>query len=74
MMLRRRAAIVWTIFCFALPRGFAGYGVRSIEDSELVEHLREQRIHLELCPSKDRIGKQLVEAYGVTDGIGGSDV
>ena len=28
-----------------------GHGVRSIEDPELVEHLRQQQIHLEVCPS-----------------------
>jgi adenosine deaminase len=28
-----------------------GHGTRSIEDPKLVEHLRKQRIHLELCPS-----------------------
>ena len=28
-----------------------GHGTRSIEDPKLVEHLRQKRIHLELCPS-----------------------
>src|SRR3954468_10852159 len=28
-----------------------GHGVRSIEDPNLVEHLRDQAIHLEVCPS-----------------------
>ncbi len=28
-----------------------GHGTRSIEDPKLVEHLREKRIHLELCPT-----------------------
>ena len=28
-----------------------GHGTRSIEDPELVEHLRQNRIHLELCPT-----------------------
>lgn len=28
-----------------------GHGTRSIEDPQLVEHLRRERIHLELCPS-----------------------
>jgi adenosine deaminase len=27
-----------------------GHGARSIEDPELVEHLRRERIHLEICP------------------------
>lgn len=28
-----------------------GHGTRSIEDPNLVEHLRRERIHLELCPT-----------------------
>ena len=28
-----------------------GHGTRSIEDPKLVEHLRRERVHLELCPS-----------------------
>ena len=28
-----------------------GHGTRSIEDPKLVEHLQQQRIHLELCPT-----------------------
>lgn len=28
-----------------------GHGVRSIEDPKLLEHLRDRRIHLEICPS-----------------------
>jgi adenosine deaminase len=30
-----------------------GHGVRSIEDPRLVEHLKRERIHLELCPSSN---------------------
>jgi adenosine deaminase len=30
-----------------------GHGTRSIEDPRLVEHLRRERIHLELCPSSN---------------------
>ncbi|HTU47295.1 MAG TPA: adenosine deaminase [Bryobacteraceae bacterium] len=30
-----------------------GHGVRSIEDPQLVEHLRARRIHLEICPSSN---------------------
>lgn len=30
-----------------------GHGVRSIEDTELVAYLRQNRIHLELCPSSN---------------------
>ena len=30
-----------------------GHGTRSIEDPRLVEHLRRERIHLEMCPSSN---------------------
>ena len=30
-----------------------GHGVRSIEDARLVEHLKRERIHLEVCPSSN---------------------
>jgi adenosine deaminase len=30
-----------------------GHGARSIEDARLVEHLRREKIHLELCPSSN---------------------
>jgi adenosine deaminase len=30
-----------------------GHGTRSYEDPELVEHLRRERIHLELCPTSN---------------------
>ena len=30
-----------------------GHGTRSIEDPRLVEHLRRERIHLELCPTSN---------------------
>jgi adenosine deaminase len=30
-----------------------GHGTRSIEDAQLVEHLRREKIHLELCPSSN---------------------
>jgi len=30
-----------------------GHGTRSIEDPKLVEHLRRERVHLELCPSSN---------------------
>jgi adenosine deaminase len=30
-----------------------GHGTRSIEDPHLVEHLRRERIHLELCPTSN---------------------
>ena len=30
-----------------------GHGVRSIEDATLIEHLRSERIHLEVCPTSN---------------------
>jgi adenosine deaminase len=46
----RGPIIVWdTLQHFAPAR--IGHGVRSIEDPALVEHLRQQQIHLEVCPS-----------------------
>jgi adenosine deaminase len=48
----RGADSVWeTLRAFAPSR--IGHGVRSIEDPELVEHLRRERIHLEVCPSSN---------------------
>ncbi|MHB1023170.1 MAG: adenosine deaminase [Acidobacteriaceae bacterium] len=46
------AASVWqTLRAFQPTR--IGHGVRSIEDPALIEHLRRQRIHLEVCPSSN---------------------
>jgi adenosine deaminase len=46
------AASVWeTLKAFAPTR--IGHGVRSIEDPSLVEHLKRERIHLEVCPSSN---------------------
>ena len=46
----RGPIIVWdTLRHFAPSR--IGHGVRAIEDPALVEHLRQQQIHLEVCPS-----------------------
>jgi adenosine deaminase len=45
-------ASVWeTLTSFGPSR--LGHGVRSVEDSALVEHLRRERIHLEVCPSSN---------------------
>ena len=30
-----------------------GHGVRSVEDASLLDHLRKEKIHLELCPSSN---------------------
>jgi adenosine deaminase len=46
----RGPSIVWdTLQHFGPSR--LGHGVRSIEDPALVEHLRQQQIHLEMCPT-----------------------
>jgi adenosine deaminase len=48
----RGADSVWeTLRAFQPSR--IGHGVRSIEDPTLVEHLRQERIHLEICPSSN---------------------
>jgi adenosine deaminase len=48
----RGADSVWeTMRAFTPSR--IGHGVRSIEDAALVEHLRRERIHLEICPSSN---------------------
>ncbi|MGH9605945.1 MAG: adenosine deaminase [Terracidiphilus sp.] len=43
---------VWETLRMLLPQRI-GHGTRSIEDPALVEHLRRERIHLELCPSSN---------------------
>ncbi len=43
---------VWeTLKHFSVSR--LGHGVRSIEDIELLEHLKEKNIHLEVCPTSN---------------------
>lgn len=39
-----------------------GHGVRSIEDPKLIEYLKAQRIHLEVCPSSN-VQTRVVEEY-----------
>ncbi len=41
---------VWETLRMLEPQRI-GHGTRSIEDPKLVEHLRQKRIHLELCPT-----------------------
>jgi adenosine deaminase len=48
----RGADSVWETLR-ALQPSRIGHGVRSIEDPALVEHLRQGRIHLEICPSSN---------------------
>lgn len=48
----RGAESVWeTLRAFQPSR--IGHGVRSAEDAALLDHLRAQRIHLEICPSSN---------------------
>ena len=46
------AASVWETLRVLQPSRI-GHGVRSAEDGSLVEHIRQQRIHLEVCPSSN---------------------
>ena len=50
-------ASVWETLRALMPDRI-GHGVRSIEDDDLVQYLREKQIHLEICPSSNA---QLVE-------------
>jgi adenosine deaminase len=43
---------VWETLRLLAPQRI-GHGTRSIEDELLVKHLREHRIHLEMCPSSN---------------------
>jgi adenosine deaminase len=53
-------ASVWEVLQSLAPERI-GHGVRSIEDERLVEHLRDNAIHLEVCPSSN---VQIVESIG----------
>jgi len=58
----RGADSVWeTLRAFQPSR--IGHGVRSIEDPSLVEHLRQERIHLEICPSSN-VQTRACHTYG----------
>jgi adenosine deaminase len=46
----RGPVIVWDTLQFFSPSR-VGHGVRAIEDPALVEHLVQQQVHLEVCPS-----------------------
>jgi adenosine deaminase len=46
----RGADSVWETLKYFRPSRI-GHGVRSIEDSKLIQHLRTHRIHLEICPT-----------------------
>jgi adenosine deaminase len=46
------ASSVWaTLRAFQPSR--VGHGIRSIEDPSLIDHLRRERIHLEVCPTSN---------------------
>jgi adenosine deaminase len=46
------AASVWEVLQHFRPTRI-GHGVRSVEDPQLLHHLKEQSIHLEVCPSSN---------------------
>jgi adenosine deaminase len=48
----RGAESVWEVLKHLHPSRI-GHGVRSIEDPILIEHLRKERIHLEVCPTSN---------------------
>ncbi len=48
----RGAESVWETLSHLHPSRI-GHGVRSVEDPTLVEHLRKENIHLELCPTSN---------------------
>jgi adenosine deaminase len=48
----RGAESVWEVLKHLRPSRI-GHGVRSIEDPALIEHLRKERIHLEVCPTSN---------------------
>lgn len=50
MPARQQERAVWETLEAFMPTRI-GHGVRCIEDARLVEHLIENRIHLEVCPS-----------------------
>jgi adenosine deaminase len=54
---------VWETLEHFQPRRI-GHGVRSVEDPALLEHLRQNKIHLEVCPTCNvRVYHQRYEAY-----------
>jgi adenosine deaminase len=57
----RGAESVWETLKHLHPSRI-GHGVRSIEDPLLVKHLRQERIHLELCPTSN-VQINLYESY-----------
>lgn len=48
----RGAESVWETLEILQPMRI-GHGVRSVEDASLLSHLRDRRIHLEVCPSSN---------------------
>ncbi len=58
---RDRASVRETLDAFEPTR--IGHGVRSAEDPELVERLKAQHIHLELCPTSN-VQTRAISTYG----------
>jgi adenosine deaminase len=48
----RGADSVWETLRELQPKRI-GHGVRSLEDPSLIEHIKERRIHLEVCPTSN---------------------
>ena len=57
----RGAESVWETLKYLHPSRI-GHGVRSIEDPALIEHLRKEGIHLEVCPTSN-VQIDLYETY-----------
>jgi adenosine deaminase len=55
------AESVWSALKHLHPSRI-GHGVRSIEDPDLLEHLRKEQIHLEVCPTSN-VQLDLYETY-----------
>lgn len=50
------ASSVWDVLEVCRPCRI-GHGIRSLEDSNLVDHLKAERVHLEICPTSNvRLG------------------
>jgi len=53
---------VWETLRYFQPSRI-GHGVRSIEDPDLIEHLRQSGIHLEVCPTSN-VHIDIYDTYG----------
>lgn len=48
----RGSESVWEVLRNMYPQRI-GHGVRSVEDDKLIEHIKENNIHLEICPTSN---------------------